>query len=634
MGYRSWGSVTVNTGSGSVKVGVRLDEMAGSPSNAAPNAVFTATPIVGTAPLTVMLDASGSNDSDGYISSYYWDFGDGTYGTGVSTSHVYAQGTFTPVLTVTDDAGLSDTAWTNVSVSPTLTNISLTGVPSSAIDPGTSVALTAAAVGGYQTQFKFLLNSGSGWTTLRDYASGRTLTWTPASAGYYEIKAYAKSSDSTRVYDLESNTLSYPVGQLPQNGIKLWLKADSGVTKDGTGLVSFWADQSGAGNNVSQINLAYQPTSVECVINGRPAIHFGGGSQMLQTPGLVLTGNTNFTSFIVGRLMSPIQPGTYQYFWWNGADNYNTGYGVYLNNSNPQRLDASWGTKTVKAEYPIDVVPGTWYRISSRLSGAADPKTNEIWVNGDHYVAQYTKSGSNLGGTGAFFSLGNFGPAQSKGLFGDIAEVIIYNRDLQESERTRVENYLSARWTPPVAISLDKIKDVKALADGVLVSITSPKVAVAASGTYSDAGYYIEESDRTCGLKLVGGPVVALWDNLAITGTTGTDLNTGERVLMVSSLGSQTTGTALGSLGLANRAFSASGQLVRVWGKVTTVTSTYITLDDGSGSPVRVEIDGLLVPIGSVPTIGQYASATGPAGFMVGGAAAIRPRSGSDIQVY
>ena len=36
------------------------------------------------------------------------------------------------------------------------------------------------------------------------------------------------------------------------SGLKLWLKADTGVTVDGSGNVSSWADQSG--NN----NTAYQ----------------------------------------------------------------------------------------------------------------------------------------------------------------------------------------------------------------------------------------------------------------------------------------------------------------------------------------------------------------------------------------
>ena len=56
----------------------------------------------------VDFNASGSYDPDGSITSYSWDFGDGTTGSGVTTSHVYPyEGTFTVTLTVTDNSGLT-----------------------------------------------------------------------------------------------------------------------------------------------------------------------------------------------------------------------------------------------------------------------------------------------------------------------------------------------------------------------------------------------------------------------------------------------------------------------------------------------------------------------------------------------
>ena len=50
--------------------------------------------------LTVTFDAGHSS---GAIASYLWDFGDGSTGTGKSTSHSYAvAGSYTVTLTVTD----------------------------------------------------------------------------------------------------------------------------------------------------------------------------------------------------------------------------------------------------------------------------------------------------------------------------------------------------------------------------------------------------------------------------------------------------------------------------------------------------------------------------------------------------
>ena len=78
-------------------------------ANQPPNALFNATPESGTAPLTVLFDAGASNDPDGEIVNYEWDFGDGTTATGVSFSHTYNNmGAYTVRLTVTDDKGETD----------------------------------------------------------------------------------------------------------------------------------------------------------------------------------------------------------------------------------------------------------------------------------------------------------------------------------------------------------------------------------------------------------------------------------------------------------------------------------------------------------------------------------------------
>lgn len=62
-------------------------------------------------------DGSSSNDSDGAIANYHWDFGDGSNGDGITTSHAYASaGTYQVTLTVTDNDGATATATTTVKV--------------------------------------------------------------------------------------------------------------------------------------------------------------------------------------------------------------------------------------------------------------------------------------------------------------------------------------------------------------------------------------------------------------------------------------------------------------------------------------------------------------------------------------
>ena len=89
------------------------------PPNQPPVAVIRASPTAGEAPLTVNFDGSGSYDPDGRVVSYKWSFGDGSGGDGVSTSHTFSNpGTYTVVLTVTDDKGATgkDTISINVAI--------------------------------------------------------------------------------------------------------------------------------------------------------------------------------------------------------------------------------------------------------------------------------------------------------------------------------------------------------------------------------------------------------------------------------------------------------------------------------------------------------------------------------------
>jgi len=65
--------------------------------------------LTGTSPLTVTFDGAGSEDPDGTIASYAWDFGDGATGSGITATHEYlvlsGVETFTVTLTVRDNGG-------------------------------------------------------------------------------------------------------------------------------------------------------------------------------------------------------------------------------------------------------------------------------------------------------------------------------------------------------------------------------------------------------------------------------------------------------------------------------------------------------------------------------------------------
>lgn len=91
----------------------KFDSCGGGTGNQAPNASYT----FSCTDLSCDFDASASSDSDGTVDSYSWNFGDGNSATGVNASHTFsAGGTFSVVLTVTDNEGASDTSTQSVAV--------------------------------------------------------------------------------------------------------------------------------------------------------------------------------------------------------------------------------------------------------------------------------------------------------------------------------------------------------------------------------------------------------------------------------------------------------------------------------------------------------------------------------------
>ncbi len=92
---------------------------------------------------TVSLDARGSSDNQAIV-TYEWDFGDGTTGTGETTTHIYSDpGTYTVTLTVRDAAGNADTDVLTATVETEPAN----PIPPEVVTLGVVGAIAAAAAG-------------------------------------------------------------------------------------------------------------------------------------------------------------------------------------------------------------------------------------------------------------------------------------------------------------------------------------------------------------------------------------------------------------------------------------------------------------------------------------------------------
>ncbi|HEC89195.1 MAG TPA: PKD domain-containing protein [Thermoplasmatales archaeon] len=75
------------------------------------------TPESGRTSEDIVFNGVNSSDPDGNIVNYTWNFGDGSIGYGVITTHVYTEpGTYLVILTVTDDHGKTDVAQDTITI--------------------------------------------------------------------------------------------------------------------------------------------------------------------------------------------------------------------------------------------------------------------------------------------------------------------------------------------------------------------------------------------------------------------------------------------------------------------------------------------------------------------------------------
>jgi PKD repeat protein len=218
-----------------------------------------------TAPAIVTADAAKSEDPDGTIASYRFDFGDGAVvgpQAGSVASHTYAAGTWTVQVTVTDDRGTARSTSTTVTIAPPPVDRApvVNAPPIASARTGDTLRVTAWAVDPDEQPISTLvadlsaLPGGNASFSVHPGGASGTLTWVPASTGGpYRVVFTAGNALSGRdtTFVTITNSNAPPTARVtasPASGVApLAVTLDASTSTDPEGPVSSYLFEFGDG---------------------------------------------------------------------------------------------------------------------------------------------------------------------------------------------------------------------------------------------------------------------------------------------------------------------------------------------------------------------------------------------------
>jgi len=235
---------------------------------------------------------------------------------------------------------------------------------------------------------------------------------------------------------------SAPFSPTDLTGLSLWLKADAGVTLSGANVTA-WADQSGNGNNASA-NSGQEPTFISSFSNSKPAIEFNGTTQIIQIADANSLDFLNMSSFVVLKYLGQGTGNNIVYI-----KNANAGspadpamYGLV--GANVETLVSFSQNVGGWADYETSIsITNTVPRILSMIYDGAD---QNVYSNGG--FSNTFSIGGNIATSTGLLQIGGYNQSfdAAEYFYGQIAEVIMYNRGVTGTERQQVEAYLNTKY--------------------------------------------------------------------------------------------------------------------------------------------------------------------------------------------
>lgn len=254
---------------------------------------------------------------------------------------------------------------------------------------------------------------------------------------------------NTCVFDYVTLSTSFPQ---QSSNLKLWLRADLGITSSGASAISSWSDQSGNGHDATQSTAGLKPTLVTGVLNSGvlPAVAFSG-SQYLNLAANYADLNNGASIFVVLKPSSSSLTGNLVSF----ANTSNTD-AVFAQSIGTQGSLTSYaGTTSSTVTTTTNPLSTSQYKLleATLVPGAtAGTGVGTIYVNGA--LIQQSSAMQNPANTTRNNCFVGAGAGATNIFSGSIAEILIYD-NVSNAQRRMIESYLYGKYAVGVAPTLD-----------------------------------------------------------------------------------------------------------------------------------------------------------------------------------